>query len=196
MADGAASSSSTAKARRTSTEDLLAAFKRKINERVERGERAAVHASSDRESKEDSNAKSNGKDRDRDKEKRESKKRPLDEEPPEDQRLGRGGRLTQKRKPREVNLARGRNLESQGTLSRPRSVKVTNIPASLEWRYVKELFESAAGKILDGRLENGGTAFITFKKPDSAKTAHKEFDGGELADQVISVEMLPEEDDD
>eukprot|EP00439_Symbiodinium_sp_Y106_P039517 s1459_g4.t2 len=110
------------------------------------------------------------------------------------ERLGRGGRLTEKRAPKEVQKAKGRDMASHGTFSRPRTVKVSNIPEGLEWRYIKELFESAAGKVIEGQFEeDDGVAWLTFEKPDAASTAHFDFDGGELADQVIKVELIDED---
>ncbi|CAL1140276.1 unnamed protein product [Cladocopium goreaui] len=108
-------------------------------------------------------------------------------------RLGRGGRLAEKRAPKEVQKAKGRDMASHGTFSRPRTVKVSNIPEGLEWRYIKELFESAAGKVIEGHLEDNGVAWLTFEKPDAASEAHFEFDGGELADQPIRVELIDDD---
>lgn len=111
------------------------------------------------------------------------------------ERLGRGGRLAEKRTPKEVQKAKGRDMASHGTFSRPRTIKVTDIPKGLEWRYIKELFESAAGKVVEGHLEKNGTvAWLTFEKPDAASEAHFEFDGGELADQPIRVELIDDDD--
>lgn len=108
-------------------------------------------------------------------------------------RLGRGGRLAEKRAPKEVQKAKGRDMASHGTFLRPRTVKVSNIPEGLEWRYIKELFESAAGKVVQGHLEDNGVAWLTFEKPDAASEAHFEFDGGELADQLIQVELIDDD---
>ncbi|CAJ1344041.1 unnamed protein product [Effrenium voratum] len=228
----------TARNGKAKTEDLLAAFRRKLDERIDRGERKPVREFSDtaepppkrtRASDKDERGPSRTESREsldagvRDPEKRkqqlldgaleetEAPSRKRRERPPPElpreprlpresnkaspvenkERLGRGGRLAEKWKPREVQKAKGRDMASHGTFSRPRTVKVSNIKKGLEWRYIRELFESAAGKVIRGHLEENGTcAWLTFEKPDAASEAHFEFNGGELADQPIKATVV------
>eukprot|EP00440_Ansanella_granifera_P023157 gb/GFBE01025147.1/.p1 GENE.gb/GFBE01025147.1/~~gb/GFBE01025147.1/.p1 ORF type:complete len:220 (+),score=30.99 gb/GFBE01025147.1/:1-660(+) len=123
--------------------------------------------------------------------KHKAQKRPRSESPEVVRRLGRGGRMIEKRMSAEVKKAKGRGDRTRGTLgSRPTTIMISNIAPVVDWDMLKELFQGAAGKIKDGRLEDDGTAIITFEKPNAASLAHSEFNGGELADKKIKVELL------
>eukprot|EP00930_Biecheleria_cincta_P089291 TRINITY_DN7856_c0_g2_i1.p1 TRINITY_DN7856_c0_g2~~TRINITY_DN7856_c0_g2_i1.p1 ORF type:complete len:193 (+),score=45.26 TRINITY_DN7856_c0_g2_i1:42-620(+) len=125
------------------------------------------------------------------KESRAARKRTRDESPEVKKQLGRGGRLVEKRLSAEVLKAKGRNQKTRGTLgNRPTTILVSNIARIVDWDMLKELFQGAAGKIVEGRLEEDGTAVITFEKPNAASLAYTEFNGGELADRTIKVELL------
>eukprot|EP00931_Biecheleriopsis_adriatica_P109710 TRINITY_DN83979_c0_g1_i1.p1 TRINITY_DN83979_c0_g1~~TRINITY_DN83979_c0_g1_i1.p1 ORF type:complete len:198 (+),score=59.28 TRINITY_DN83979_c0_g1_i1:84-677(+) len=129
----------------------------------------------------------------KDKEKHQKKRKRDDDE--DTHFIGRGGRLVEKFKPTEVQKAKGRGEKTHGTFSRPRTVKITNIAPIVEWEQLKELFEGAAGKIVEGDLQKNGTAFITFEKPNAAATATFEFNGGELADKKIKVQLVYDDSD-
>eukprot|EP00930_Biecheleria_cincta_P055164 TRINITY_DN41515_c0_g1_i1.p1 TRINITY_DN41515_c0_g1~~TRINITY_DN41515_c0_g1_i1.p1 ORF type:complete len:217 (+),score=48.19 TRINITY_DN41515_c0_g1_i1:59-652(+) len=194
-----------AEARRRRTEDLLASFKKGIDQRVERGERKAVHASMDK----DSQRSNDGRGKKRESGDRsalaelaselEAAGRPkrVRERSPDgdDARLGRGGRLAIKQKAKGTATARGRDLASSGNLANPKSVLVSNVPAKVRLSAIKELFESAAGRVSEARKHEDGVVQLTFEKPQAAFKAQSEFDGGELADQIIKVELVNDDDD-
>ncbi|CAE8584030.1 unnamed protein product [Polarella glacialis] len=217
-----------AKAKRQSTEDLLASFKKKIDQRKAKGQREDVHGATDdiekidqkrhekatvRKEREESSA--GGRD-ERPHERRKSKlldgpleedsrkrrgssrdresgsRKRLPEGELEETRIGRGGTITFKRRATEGKRGRG----SVALFGRPKTVKISNIPAGLEWKYVQELFEGGAGKVKEGHLdEDGTTGYITFENSDAASKAHYEFDDGEISSQIISVELVEDDDD-
>eukprot|EP00933_Yihiella_yeosuensis_P049978 TRINITY_DN4773_c1_g1_i1.p1 TRINITY_DN4773_c1_g1~~TRINITY_DN4773_c1_g1_i1.p1 ORF type:complete len:230 (-),score=29.38 TRINITY_DN4773_c1_g1_i1:128-817(-) len=123
------------------------------------------------------------------------KKRGRDQD--DEVRLGRGGRLGQSRadrlKPAEVQRAKGRDQKTRGTLSsRPTTVKISNIHPEVDLDMLKELLQGATGKIADASLKDG-VAMITYEKPNAASKAKSEFDGGEIAERKIKVEMVYDE---
>jgi len=77
---------------------------------------------------------------------------------------------------------------------RTKKVKVSNIPAGLQFKYLKELFEKATGKITEGHIdEETRIAWLTFDRAEDAVALSEEFDGGEISGCAIHVELLPEE---
>lgn len=76
---------------------------------------------------------------------------------------------------------------------RPRAVRIKGIPASLSYRYLKELFEKAAGTITEGELmAKTGVAQLTFECSKNAAKAVDLFSGGSLDGAEIQVELLPD----
>lgn len=75
---------------------------------------------------------------------------------------------------------------------RPRAVRIKGIPASLSYRYLRELFEKAAGTITEGELvAKTGVAQLTFECDKNAAKAVDLFSGGSLDGAEIQVELLP-----
>eukprot|EP00933_Yihiella_yeosuensis_P078050 TRINITY_DN89141_c0_g1_i1.p1 TRINITY_DN89141_c0_g1~~TRINITY_DN89141_c0_g1_i1.p1 ORF type:complete len:222 (+),score=58.63 TRINITY_DN89141_c0_g1_i1:106-771(+) len=221
MADeggAAASSSSDAvpkakrKRERRSMDDLLAGFKKKLEKRIESGQRSEIHAGTDEigknptpkiesrrhKGKGGKGGKGGGRSRDKDGQSdddrgdRRSKRRrsPSDDK---DKVIGRGGRYQLKRRARDQM----RDRHSASTFKRPKQVKVSNIPDGLEYRIIKELFEGAAGKVAEGHVDADDETVVhfTFETSDGAATAYYEFDGGELGGTEIKVELIQEDDD-
>jgi len=75
------------------------------------------------------------------------------------------------------------------TAKRPRSVKITGIPETLTYKYIKELFESAVGKVSEGSLESG-SAQLTFSTGKHAARALELFDGGSMDGNTLEVQLL------
>eukprot|EP00931_Biecheleriopsis_adriatica_P022566 TRINITY_DN14456_c0_g1_i1.p1 TRINITY_DN14456_c0_g1~~TRINITY_DN14456_c0_g1_i1.p1 ORF type:complete len:345 (-),score=99.92 TRINITY_DN14456_c0_g1_i1:76-1110(-) len=71
----------------------------------------------------------------------------------------------------------------------PTEVKVSNIPADLDQRDIRDAFNSQCGAVLECNMSRG-VARILFKRPEYAQKAVKTFDRGELNGNIISVKLI------
>lgn len=181
-------------------DELLAAFRKRIEDRIAAGQRPAEHKATSAEGKAEAKAVSSdrrqkGGDRHRreEGEHRQRSRSPggrrrLPDRALEDTRSGGNGGDRRGRDRREPAKAR----EPPKPRNRSKRIKVTGFPEDLEYRYLKELFETEGAKITAGHIEDG-TGILMFEKADHAWKAKEDFDGGELAGKSIKVELLPKE---
>eukprot|EP00931_Biecheleriopsis_adriatica_P084182 TRINITY_DN57920_c0_g1_i1.p1 TRINITY_DN57920_c0_g1~~TRINITY_DN57920_c0_g1_i1.p1 ORF type:complete len:207 (-),score=64.67 TRINITY_DN57920_c0_g1_i1:54-674(-) len=107
----------------------------------------------------------------------------------------RDGRNDRKRLPDEALEKERSNMRRRTGQRKPRTknVKISNIPAGIIYKYLKELFEKATGKIEDGHFdEETATAWFIFQRGEHAEQLAEDFDGGEISGKEIQVELLPE----
>ncbi|CAJ1377859.1 unnamed protein product [Effrenium voratum] len=71
-----------------------------------------------------------------------------------------------------------------------RKAKVRNVPASLEYKHLKELLEKATGPVIDGHIDEERTAWLAFEKAEDAQALLNDFDGGKISGESIEVELL------
>eukprot|EP00931_Biecheleriopsis_adriatica_P083755 TRINITY_DN57427_c0_g1_i1.p1 TRINITY_DN57427_c0_g1~~TRINITY_DN57427_c0_g1_i1.p1 ORF type:complete len:199 (-),score=66.45 TRINITY_DN57427_c0_g1_i1:36-632(-) len=98
-----------------------------------------------------------------------------------------------KRMPHELEESQRSEKRPFWAAKKPRRTraKVTNIPAKLQWNWLKELFEKATGPIKEGRIDQDtSTAHITFAKAEDAMTLYEDFHEGEISGHAIQVELL------
>lgn len=95
--------------------------------------------------------------------------------------------------PLEPHVRKRQHSGLESTLvPQSKTVRIKGIPASLSYRYLKELFEKAAGTITQGELLKAGFAQLTFESGRNAAKAVDLFSGGSLDGAEIEVELLHE----
>ncbi|CAK9003002.1 unnamed protein product [Durusdinium trenchii] len=71
-----------------------------------------------------------------------------------------------------------------------RKAKVMNVPASLQFKYLKELLEKATGPIVEGYIDEAFTAWLAFERAEDAEGLYNDFNGGEISGESIEVQLL------
>eukprot|EP00434_Breviolum_minutum_P035939 symbB.v1.2.031827.t1/scaffold3738.1/size51178/4 len=71
-----------------------------------------------------------------------------------------------------------------------RKAKVTNVPSTLQFKYLKELLEKATGPIVSGHIDEACIAWLAFEKAEDAESLFNDFNGGEISGESIEVELL------